>query len=79
MSTKDRAREKLLSSMRKTKAVINDQPDVKQAHADTYAPPVAKPAKKPAPAKTAKSSRANSKQTVIGADPYQSRGRVWPD
>ena len=37
MSTKDKTREKLLNSMRKTKQVISDQPDSKQAHADTYA------------------------------------------
>ncbi|MEJ2440931.1 MAG: hypothetical protein P8Z72_14905 [Gammaproteobacteria bacterium] len=79
MSTKDKAREKLLNSMRKTKEVINDQPDVKQAHAETYAPPAAKPAKKPAAAKTAKAGAATSARPMPASDPYQSGGRIWPD
>ena len=84
MTTKDKAREKLLNSMRKTKAVINDQPDSKQAHAETYAP---------AASKTAKPKKATAKSTHIAdqvaalpttaptlvSDPYQSHGRIWPD
>ncbi len=79
MSTKDKAREKLLNSMRKTKEVIGDQPDTKQAHAETYAPPVAKPAKKPTQTKSEEVSQLASSQPEQAGDTYQSRGRVWPD
>ncbi|MBI1423751.1 MAG: hypothetical protein GC149_09835 [Gammaproteobacteria bacterium] len=75
MTTRDKTREKLLNSMRKTKAVINDQPDSKQAHAETYAPP----AKKPAPARTEAPAELPPSRPAPGSDPYQSRGRVWPD
>ena len=78
MTTRDKTREKLLNSMRKTKAVINDQPDSKQAHAETYAPPAAKPTKKPAPAKAEAPAELPSTRPS-SSDPYQSRGRVWPD
>lgn len=79
MSAKDKAREQLLNSMRKTKTVINDQPDVKQAHAETYAPPAPKPARKAAPAKTAKAAGTAPARSALAGDTYQSSGRVWPD
>jgi len=79
MSTKDRTREKLLNSMRKTKAVINDQPETRQSHAETYAPPAAKAAKKPTPASAEQERPPVSTPSEAVADPYQSRGRVWPD
>jgi len=81
MSTKDKAREKLLNSMRKTKAVINDQPDSKQAHAETYAPPAAKAttSRKPAPARASKPEPAPAAHRAASHDPYQSAGRIWPD
>lgn len=75
MSTKDKTREKLLNSMRKTKAVIDDQPDSQQAHVETYAPPAAKSGRKAASAKSGKAAT----QPALASDPYQSRGRVWPD
>lgn len=73
MSTKDKAREKLLGSMRKTKEVIEDQPDTKQAHAETYTPPARKTTSAKRPTKTAAS------QIESAIDPYQSKGRIWPD
>jgi len=79
MSTKDKTREKLLNSMRKTKEVISDQPDSKQAHVETYAPPAAKPAKKPAPTRSEAVNQLVSSQPEQAGDPYQSKGRVWPD
>ncbi|MEJ2391897.1 MAG: hypothetical protein P8019_10940 [Gammaproteobacteria bacterium] len=79
MNTKDKAREKLLNSMRKTKEVINDQPDVKQAHAETYAQPAAKSSKKPAAAKTTKARATTPARPMTAHDPYQSGGRIWPD
>jgi len=79
MSTKDRTREKLLNSMRKTKAVINDQPDTRQRHAETYAPPAAKPAKRPVAARPEEVRSPVSTPSEGVADPYQSHGRVWPD
>ena len=86
MSTKDKTREKLLNSMRKTKQVISDQPDSKQAHADTYAtqaaPEAAKTTRAANQAPTTKSKQINkipATTTEHSSDPYQSRGRVWPD
>ena len=89
MSTKDKAREKLLNSMKKTKKVINEQPDAKQEHAKTYAPktrapntdetPAAKSPPKAKPAKAKRTTRKTSTSTHPASDPYQSRGRVWPD
>ena len=79
MTTKDKTREKLLSSMRKTKEVIGDQPNAKQAHAETYAPPATKPAKQVAPAKPEEVTEAASTRPSPASDPYQSRNRVWPD
>ena len=83
MSTKDKTREKLVNSMRKTKAVINKQSDSKQAHAETYAPAPAKSAKagkNAAPARAEEvAKKLSSTRPETGGDPYQSRGRVWPD
>lgn len=84
MSTKDKAREKLLNSMRKTKEVINDQPDSKQAHAETYAPAAAKSTKrKKAAPKSAhvadQVAELPSTRPSPDKDPYQSQGRIWPD
>jgi hypothetical protein len=79
MTTKDKTREKLLSSMRKTKEVIGDQPNAKQAHAETYAPRVAKTAKVANPEKSEQVSELPITRQDDNSDPYQSRGRVWPD
>ena len=86
MSTKDKTREKLLNSMRKTKQVISDQPDSKQAHADTYATQAAPEAGKTTRAvnqapitKSKQINKVHAAPTAHSGDPYQSRGRVWPD
>lgn len=86
MSTRDKTRDKLLSSMRKTKAVTSDQPASKVAHADTAAPVSGKPArktrarkKKVASATTKAATGLPSSRAVPVSDPYQSRGRIWPD
>ena len=86
MSTRDKTRDKLLSSMRKTKAVTSDQPASKQAQADTDAAPPGKSTrrtktnkKKAAPATTKAASGLPLTQPVPASDPYQSRGRIWPD
>jgi hypothetical protein len=83
MSTKDKTRENLLNSMRKTKAVIDGQSGSKQAHTDTYAPPAARSAKANKGASATKSEQVTEKlpstRPQAGSDPYQSRSRVWPD
>lgn len=83
MTTKDKTRDKLVNSMRKTKAVINDQSDSRQAHADTYTPPAARSAKDNKGASATRSEQVAEKLPAPGleadSDPYQSRGRVWPD
>ena len=80
MSTKDKTREKLLDSMKTTKKVINEQPDTKQEHAKTYATPAAKTRSKTRTSTPAdKSEKIPSTRPDLASDPYQSRGRVWPD
>lgn len=82
MTTKDKSREKLLNSMRKTKEVINDQPDTKQVHAETYAAAASKSAKTSKSGKKTTPSKARQDAPIRSGpatDPYQSRGRVWPD
>jgi len=72
MSSKDKTREKLLGSMRKSKA---------DAGIDTPASPP-RETQKPAAAKPAVRKKAASlpeKSTQGGSDAYQSGHRVWPD
>ena len=79
MTTRDKTRDKLLSSMRKTKQVMGDQPDTRQAHAKTYAAAAPKPATPATPAESETVSERPSTRPQLASDPYQSRGRVWPD
>ena len=80
MASSDKTREKLLSSMRKTKdgsgkkeASATTEPAKKETAKPAAANKPAKSAqKKPAPAAKAKASSASS-------DPFQSSRRVWPD
>lgn len=85
MSNADKTREKLLNSMRKTKAGSEQKEDnagssaQKESEKPASAPAASssKPAKQsPVPAK-----KKSSKTPVMqgSSDPYQSRGRVWPD
>ena len=81
MNSTDKTRDKLVASMRKSKATPGE--------------PAAAPAKKPATTKAA-AGRAKTRTTAAasakrksrpaaagsrqqGADPYQARPRVWPD
>jgi hypothetical protein len=76
MSTKDKAREKLMSSMRKTKASASGQST--QSAEKPAEKPVAKAkpaAKKPA----ARSSDGGYSHRASSGDAYQSSGRIWPD
>lgn len=74
MSTTDKTGEKLLASMRKTKAAAADK---------AAAPPKStqkartKPAQRPARKRTA--AKRDTSATGIRADAYQSGRRVWPD
>ncbi|MCP5298207.1 MAG: hypothetical protein H6953_16770 [Chromatiaceae bacterium] len=72
MTTKDQTGDKLVASIRRTKAGA--------AKAGDTAPP-AKPAARRPPTKTAqapKRATAATRRTAT-ADPYQSGGRIWPD
>jgi len=77
MSSKDKTREKLMGSMRKTKAdagiETNNQPESKatrQAAATESAKPAVEKRTRAAP----------SRQTpILNSDGYQSGRRVWPD
>ena len=81
MSSTDKTRQKLMDSMRKTKAGSTSKSgtpksDTKASSSAAQSKPAAKPAAKPAPAK-----RKPARQPVKkgGGDPYQVGRRVWPD
>ena len=74
MSTKDKTRQKLVGSMRKTKSVAGIGSDDTTTEAPTAvaeAPRSVKPA--------AGGAGKTSKSATAGADGYQSGRRVWPD
>ena len=81
MSSADKTREALMNTMVKTKTgAKTDESPANKAAAPTTAKPAAKkkavakkaPVKKAAPRKLATKSAPQ-------ADPFQSKGRVWPD
>ena len=77
MSTRDKTREKLVGSMRKTKAgagIDSERVDTEPTVPDEAS---SKPAK-PAVRKGADSALSTKSDTVNG-NAYQSGGRVWPD
>ena len=75
MSNKERTRDKLVASLRKTRVTVNEET---QSPSATSAAPVEKapaaPASKPAPRKPAPAMASSS-----GSDAYQSGRRIWPD
>jgi len=76
MSTNDKTGEKLLASMRKTKADAADKSGAEKAEnqaASKQEAPSSPPPKKKAPAKRGGRGRTS------GGDPYQSGRRIWPD
>ena len=77
MTSKDKTREKLVGSMRRTKSAAgigNDNAEPESAAAS----PVASAPAAPAAAGKAKPSAAPRPETV-NAEAYQSGRRVWPD
>ena len=77
MSSMDKTRQKLMGSMRKTKAVAGGGADKAQHESEDEAPKATVTAK---PASVNKTERVESaKAKPRGIDGYQSRGRVWPD
>lgn len=72
MSESDKTGEKLVASMRKTRAGAEPKPAAAQKSAAA--------AKKKTSAKRGSTTAARKpKQPVIGGDPYQTGRRVWPD
>jgi hypothetical protein len=76
MSSNDKTRQKLMDSMRKTKAST----DKKTASAEQKGKSQAK-RDKPVKAKPKKAQKklAEKGNAVTGGDPYQSGRRIWPD
>jgi len=77
MSSKDKTREKLMGSMRKTKAdagIGTDKKPESTTSSQAAAPKSAKPAQQKASRATTKSQPRTS-----NTDSYQSGRRVWPD
>lgn len=77
MNNKDKTRQKLVGSMRKTKDVAGIGSDDIEAKSASSASETFKPAK-PA-ANRANVSASLSRSKAIGASGYQSGRRVWPD
>lgn len=79
MSSTDKTEEKLLSSMRRTKAAAAD----KSAKPQSQPAPATrdKPTTQRAQRKTAAASKTKpaSSSSVGQGDPYQSGRRIWPD
>ena len=76
MSSNDKAKEKLMESMRMTKASPGKkikEADKKQGVASKETKPV-KPKKKVAATK-----KVSNDVQKLTADPYQAAGRIWPD
>lgn len=75
MSSKDKTREKLMGSMRKTKADagIGSKKKTQSAPSQPAAPERAKPV-----AQKGRGAQ-NSQPRTITSDSYQSGRRVWPD
>ena len=84
MSSNDKTRQKLVDSMRATKAADSTKAEPAKPAEPVAAKPVAstnddKPAKqkkKPAPAPAPKAPKNTGKK---GSDPFQTARRVWPD
>ncbi len=79
MSTTDKAQQKLVDSMRKTKARSGGAPASAKKAEETK--PAASRTKKKVSTKAAKESSRPTAATArkMGADPYQASPRVWPD
>ena len=80
MSSTDKTRQKLMDSMRKTKAGSASKSDTPTTKSDTKTSSNAgqtKPAAKPAAARRKPAARQQVRKG--GGDPYQVGRRVWPD
>jgi hypothetical protein len=75
MSTNDKTGEKLVESMRKTKAAASDKSD--SSPSEAKGPQEEKPAPQVKKKTTTKPSSGGS--GTRGGDPYQSGRRIWPD
>ena len=75
MSSTDNTRDKLVASMRKTKA------DAAEPAATTKkaAPATKKTTARKAPAKPQAARKPAAKPAAVSDDPYQAGRRVWPD
>ncbi len=82
MTAKDKTRQKLLDSMRKTKAAVSSKPapaaEATQSN-DTAKLMSAKKVKPESTVAARSSNRTQRKTNHQTHDPFQSRGRVWPD
>jgi hypothetical protein len=81
MTTKDKTGDRLVASIRRTKAVT-EKPTEAAAPAEQASPRSVTPRKASAPAKEGPAmpaKRRAAKQTGGAQGNYQSGGRVWPD
>ena len=77
MSSRDKTRQKLVGSMRKTKAgagIENEHVDTESAVKGQEPSTPVKPA-----VRTGAGSAISARQETVKVDAYQSGGRVWPD
>ena len=73
MSTTDKTRQKLMESMRKTKAAASNKTDSNKPTSAPVAAPKTKPVSRQ------KDPKKQSVKVQPGSDPYQSGRRIWPD
>lgn len=76
MSSNDKTRQKLMESMRKTKAGTGKKSKEDDSKANSKAKDD-KPERKKT--KTAGKKKSSKPSLTTGADPYQSGRRIWPD
>jgi len=87
MVTADKARQKLVDSMRKSKSGAAGKPAASKPATGSRATPAKKTPARRAPARKAAQPRrppaAAAAMTAVtwqsSTDPYQSDGRIWPD
>ncbi len=81
MNNKEKTKEKLLGSMRKSKTVIREKTETKTTKPRTKASSTTAKSTttKPRATKAAPKKSTATTQTATSAGSYQSRKRVWPD
>jgi len=76
MATNDKTRQKLVDSMRRTKAPAATSPVETTTKKETIAPTASSQPKSATKVQKKAAPKAATKPSI---DPFQSQGRIWPD